>query len=60
MIDELSLVIVPLTDGSVNIASVFDQSPYVPEGAPIAFNLLEAKALPGDSVWLRYQPKNII
>lgn len=60
LIDELSLVIVPLTDGGVNVATVFDQSPFVPADAPIAFKLLEAKALPGDGVWLRYQPKNNI
>lgn len=60
LIDELSLVIVPLTDGSVNVASVFDQSPYVNAGGAIAFTLLEAKVLPGDGVWLRYQPRNII
>lgn len=60
LIDELSLVIVPLTDGSVNVATVFDQSHFVPTDTPIAFALLEAKALPGDGVWLRYQPKSII
>lgn len=60
LIDELSLVIVPLTDGSVNVATVFDRSPYVHADAPIAFKLLETKVLPGDVVWLRYQPKNII
>ena len=60
LIDEVSLVIVPLTDGGVNVATVFDQSPFVSSGAPIAFKLLETKTLPGDCVWLRYQPKNII
>lgn len=60
LIDEVSLVIVPLTDGGVNVATVFDQSPFVSSGAPIAFKLLEAKTLPGDCVWLRYQPNNII
>lgn len=60
LIDERSLVIVPLTDGSVNVATVFDRSPHVHKSSPIAFTLLKAKALPGDGVWLRYQPKNII
>lgn len=45
-------------DGSVNVATVFDQSPC--DRTPIAFTLLEAKALSGDGVWLHYQPKNII
>ena len=58
LIDELSLVVVPLTDGATDVATVFDRSPFVPETAAIAFKLLEVKMLPGDGVWLRYQPKN--
>ena len=60
LIDELSLVIVPLTDGGVNVATVFDQSPFVGAAEPVAFRLLEAKTLPGDGVWLRYEPRNRI
>lgn len=60
LIDELSLVIVPLTDGGVQVATVFDKSPFVPESPAIAFELLEATALPGNTVYLRYKPKNII
>ena len=58
LIDELSLVVVPLTDGATDVATVFDRSPFVPETAAIAFKLLEVKMMPGDGVWLRYQPKN--
>ena len=60
LIDELSLVIVPLTDGGVNVATVFDRSPFINSSEPVAFRLLEAKALPGDGVWLRYEPRNRI
>lgn len=42
----------------MNVTTVFDQSPCV--RTPIAFTLLEAKALPGGGVRLRYQPKNKI
>lgn len=58
LIDELSLVIVPLTDGATGVATVFDRSPFVPDAQAISFKLLEVKMLPGDGVWLRYQPKN--
>lgn len=60
LIDELSLVIVPLTDGATDVATVFDRSPFVPITQAISFKLLEVKTLPGDGVWLRYQPKNTI
>lgn len=60
LIDELSLVIVPLTDGATDVATVFDRSPFVPITQAIPFKLLEVKMLPGDGVWLRYQPKNTI
>ena len=60
LIDELSLVIVPLTDGATEGATVFDRSPFVPVTPAIPFRLLEVKILPGDGVWLRYQPKNTI
>lgn len=59
LIDELSLVIVPLTDGATNVATVFDRSPFVPDSEAISFKLLEVKQLPGDGIWLRYQPTNI-
>lgn len=59
LIDELSLVIVPLTDGATNVATVFDHSPFVPEAQAVAFKLLDAKTVAGDGIWLRYEPKNI-
>lgn len=58
LIDEVSLVVAPVTDGGVSVATVFDCSAFAP-GENIAFSLLGAEALPGDSLWLRYQPKNI-
>lgn len=57
LMDELSLVVAPVTDGGVQMPTVFDSSAFA-AGEKIAFSLLGAEVLPGDSLWLRYQPKN--
>lgn len=59
LIDEVSLVICPLSDGGRNVATLFDQSPYLPHGRTVAFELLNVQTLPGDGLWLKYRPKNI-
>lgn len=59
MIDELSLAIVPLTDGGTDTVTVFEKTAFLPDSPPVAFSLLEAKPLSEDGVWLRYSPKNI-
>lgn len=58
MIDELSLVICPVTDGGRDVATVFDRSPCFSGGAPVAFTLKSMQALPDSGVWLRYEPNN--
>lgn len=59
LIDELSLVLCPLTDGGKGAAAVFDRSSYLPQGNPAAFILKNVQTLPGDGLWLVYRPKNI-
>lgn len=59
LIDELSLVICPLTDGQTDTAAVFSQSKYLTRNIPVAFALSEVEPLPGDGIWLKYVPKNI-
>lgn len=59
LIDELSLVTAPLTDGRRDTAAVFDRSPYCSENIPAAFSLLDVQKLDEDTLWLRYRPKNI-
>lgn len=59
LIDELSLVLCPLTDGGPDAATVFDRSSYLPQGIPEAFTLKNVQTLPGDGLWLVYRPKNI-
>lgn len=56
-LDELSLVIAPAAGGDLNVATVFDRSPYLAEGGAMGFTLKEVKQY-GDAVHLRYAPKN--
>ena len=60
LIDELSLVLAPIAEGRRDVATVFDESPYLADAAPVAFDLKEARPLPGGGLWLNYIPKNII
>ena len=60
LIDELSLVLAPVAEGRRDVATVFDESPFLHASAPVAFDLKEARPLPGGGLWLNYIPKNII
>lgn len=53
-VDELSLVIAPLADGSTTSVSIFEQSGYLTGKAPVTLFLKEMKKVDGDGVWLRY------
>lgn len=53
-VDELSLVIAPLADGSTTSVSIFERAEYLPKKAPIALSLKEMKQVDGNGVWLRY------
>lgn len=59
VIDELSLVLCPLTDGSRVTAALFDRSSYLPQGTPIAFTLENIQTLPGNGIWLVNKPVNV-
>lgn len=54
LVDELSLVIAPVADGSTTAASIFAQAPFLPPHGPVPFALKEAKPLEGGALWLRY------
>ncbi|MCM1193967.1 MAG: dihydrofolate reductase family protein [Lachnospiraceae bacterium] len=58
LIDELSLVVCPLADGQTDTASVFDCYSQLERKGPVAFSLADVQKLPGDGIWLRYNPKN--
>ncbi len=57
LIDELSLVIAPVADGSTTAVSIFERSDFLPAKTPVAFELKEVKQLEGGSLWLRYLRK---
>lgn len=54
LLDELSLVIAPVADGSTETVSIFEKQDFLPERKPAAFQLKEAAPLEGSCLWLRY------
>ena len=54
-IDELSLVIAPVADGSTTAVSIFEQSEFSPYSSPITLCLKQMKLLDENVLWLRYQ-----
>lgn len=54
MIDEFSLVIAPVADGSSETASVFEKADFLPHRAPAAFTLKDVEQIDGNVLWLRY------
>lgn len=57
LIDELSLVIAPVADGSTTAVSIFEKPDFLPSRPPVAFELKEVKQLEDSGLWLRYQTK---
>ncbi|MBD1379879.1 RibD family protein [Metabacillus arenae] len=57
LIDELSIVMAPLTDGETNTVTLFEKADYLPPKAPVAFSLESVEPVNGDGVWLRYTVK---
>lgn len=54
LVDELSIVMAPVADGSTRAVSIFEKADFLPNRSPAAFKLKEAKTLEGDTLWLRY------
>ena len=57
LLDEISLVIAPVADGSTTAVSIFEQAPFLKSHSPVGLALKESKVLDGDTLWLRYVPK---
>jgi len=57
LIDELSLVISPVVDGSVGTATLFDQSAFSFSRIPEVFALKEVRREEDDVVWMNYVKK---
>lgn len=59
LIDELSLVIAPVADGSRETASIFEKADFLPHRPPAAFTLKSVEQIDGDILWLRYLRKEV-
>lgn len=60
LIDEVSLVVAPVVEGSTTAVSLFERAGFLPPHAPVALSILEAKTLEGDTLWLRYVSKGTV
>lgn len=56
LIDELSLVSVPVIDGNPGTLTSFSKGSIFGETSPIALSLVETTILPGNGLWTRYKP----
>lgn len=59
MVDELSMVLSPVTDGSCGTASVFTRIPGVSEGRPVEFTLKIVERIGDGGLYLTYLAKNV-
>lgn len=59
MVDELSLVLSPVTDGSSGTASVFSQIPAHGAGKPVEFELKAVERIGDGGLYLNYLAKNV-
>ena len=57
LVDEISIVIAPVTDGNTKSVSCFEKYDFLPYRAPAVFRLKEVQVIEGDGVWLRYTLK---
>lgn len=55
LIDELSLLILPIADGTANTATTFDVADYLPKNTARDLKLIDVKKLEKDVVWLKYK-----
>lgn len=54
VLDELSLLLAPVTDGSPDTVTVFEKMPSLPESSPVQFRLKKVEQLENDGIRLLY------
>lgn len=54
MVDELSLLLAPVADGSPDSVSVFEKAAFLPQSAPVRFRLKKVETLKQDGIRLLY------
>lgn len=58
LIDELSLILVPIADGASNSVTLFETSSFLSKPKPVNFFLKEVEKLDDGGLWLRYVTQN--
>lgn len=54
LIDELSLILVPIADGASNSVTLFETSAFLTKQQPVNFFLKEVEKLDDSGLWLKY------
>jgi riboflavin biosynthesis pyrimidine reductase len=57
LIDELSILILPLADGTINIPTTFDINENLPKKGAVQLKLLGVERLDYDAIWLTYSTR---
>lgn len=57
LIDELSIVMAPVTDASSDTSTLFETGDYLDKINPVEFTLLDVEKLVEGGLWLRYEVK---
>jgi riboflavin biosynthesis pyrimidine reductase len=58
LIDELSLVLVPIADGASNSLTLFETSSYLKKAEPVNFYLKSIEKLGDGALWMKYLTKH--
>jgi riboflavin biosynthesis pyrimidine reductase len=58
LIDELSLILVPIADGTSNSVTLFETSSFLTNQHPVNFFLKEVEKLDDGGLWLKYVTKH--
>lgn len=57
LLDEVSIVMAPVADGSTRAVSIFEKAEHLPDRRPAAFTLKGVEKVENDALWLRYVSK---
>jgi riboflavin biosynthesis pyrimidine reductase len=57
LIDELSLILVPIADGASNSLTLFETSSYLNKAQPVNFDLKSIEKLDDGALWIKYLTK---
>lgn len=59
LIDEVSIVMTPATDGRTDTNTIFERADNLPEIAPVGFKLTAVDIIEEDTLWLRYSVEKV-